>query len=199
MSLHVVRLTSIFTLASVVACGGGSTARPTPSTSETLEALTLSTDVVAPAAGETVIASLSGRYADGSDRAVAASAVTWRSTDEAVLAPVEGQAGHFLAKSVGVAQIIAAKDEIKAALRVTVAAARVTGLEILPAEKDIGNGGTLKVNVLATYSDGSRETVTKDVTWATTNPSIMIAARTATASKRPNPLPPAARHFTPSC
>ncbi|MCK6549780.1 Ig-like domain-containing protein [Myxococcota bacterium] len=172
------RLTCTFALISAVGCGGGGTERPTPSTSETLEALTLSADLATPAAGETVIASLMGRYADGSERAVAASAVTWRSTDETVLAPVEGMAGQFLAKGAGVAQIIAAKDEIKAALRVTVAAARAVSLEIVPNAKDIGNGGTLKVNVLATYTDGSRETVTRDVAWSTTNPNVLVPSAT---------------------
>jgi thiol-disulfide isomerase/thioredoxin len=86
--------------------------------------------------------------------------------------------GHFMAMKMGIAQILATAGDIDASSRVNVAAAKLMSLELIPESKAIGNGGSVRVAVIATYSDDTRETVTKDVNWATTNASVLLPSST---------------------
>lgn len=51
-------------------------------------------------------------------------------------------------------------------------------MELVPPTKEIGLGGQLRVNVIATYTDGSRETVTDDVEWATSAAGVLLPSAT---------------------
>lgn len=170
---HSARVLALVAGAALAACSSEDPVVTPPAA--TLEALTVSVDVATPAVGEVITASALGRYSDGTERAAE---VAWRSTATAVLEPVEGQPGKFTAKTVGVAQVLATAGDKSALAAVTVGPAKVTALEMIPASKTVGLGGSVKVAIVATYSDGVRETVTKDVEWTTSNQSVLLPSST---------------------
>jgi thiol-disulfide isomerase/thioredoxin len=150
-----------------------------PPTEATLQSLTIAVDLTAPAKGETIIATATGHYSDSTTKDLTAQ-VTWASTDPAVLESVADQPGHFLVKTMGVAQITVALGNVHGMQPVTAGDRKVASLAIIPNSKEIGLGGHAKVDVVATYSDQTQETVTKDpgLTWETSNFGVLVASGT---------------------
>src|SRR5262249_3358463 len=129
----------------------------------TLQTMTVSFDLTAPAIGETLIATAHGHYSDGTDKDVAD--VTWTSSNPAVLEAVADMPGHFVAKMEGPAQITGKTGTLMSVGMVTIGPVKVASLDIVPDSGKVGLGGHIKVAVVATYSDQSQKVVTDDVQW----------------------------------
>jgi hypothetical protein len=149
----------------------------------TLMSMALTLDNSTPAIGEFVTGTLVGTYSDGTLKPITAN-VTWVSSIPSILEPVADQPGKFLAKTEGVSLISASQGAVRTMANTTVGPIKVTGVEILPSTRKVGIGGQFKVNVVATYSDGSRDTVTdnKDnepqVEWSSSNLGVLVPSST---------------------
>lgn len=167
-------LVSLAGLALLASCGSDKREVDPPVTAATLQSLVVSVDIANPAKGETVTASVKGRYSDGTDKDLV-DGVAFTASDPAVLEQVAGAPNKFVALVEGAAQINAAVGAVRSMSTVTVGPAKIVGLELVPASKEVGLGGTIKIEAIATYSDGRNEVVTKeeDVNWATDNPNIL--------------------------
>lgn len=161
--------------AAVLSCSSAETGGP--GVTAEIDALTVSVDLESPAAGEVVTATAKGHFSDGTEKDVSET-ITWRSSDEATLERVAGAANKFRSRKMGQAQILAASGDVTASARITVGVAKVASLEIIPNQGDIGIGGSLRVNVIADYTDDTRINVTKRVTWTTSDGNVLVASDT---------------------
>lgn len=173
-------LTTVLIFGSLaLACGEDKDRNPDPGETPqvTLMSLAMTLDNATPALGETVTASLIGTYSDGSLKPVTMN-VTWISSITTILEPVADQPGVFVAKSEGVSQISASQGAVRAMASATVGPIKVIAVEIVPPTRKVGIGGQFKVNVVATYSDQSKKTVTEEVTWASSNLGVLVPSAT---------------------
>ena len=162
----------------LAACGGGETPNNTnnnntPSVSLSQLELTLALQTVA--LGEELVATVTGRYSDGTSKDLSPQA-TWGSTNPAVLEPISERPGAFRTVGEGNADITVTFDGVMASSAVTVDPAKLMTLELVPPAGEFGYGGHLNIAVIAHKSDGTRDLVTDVVTWKSSRPTVAIAS-----------------------
>ena len=121
------------------------------------------TAVTALANGTSQRFTATGTFSDGT-RADLSSQVTWSSGNPALFTVT---AGLVRALGVGRAQLTVAFGEIHASRELRVTDATLTSLEIQPAPALVARGLTLDLAALGLFSDGSRQDLTRLVTWRT--------------------------------
>jgi uncharacterized protein YjdB len=137
------------------------------STTLTVNPATLSSISVTPVnpgipAGNTVQAAASGTYSDGTSRDITPQ-VTWNSSDTSVA--TVNSSGLATAVAAGSATITATSGSISGNTTLTVTAAILSSLAVAPATASIVVGTTQPFTAAGTYSDGSTQNITTQVTW----------------------------------
>lgn len=119
-------------------------------------------------AGATATVGLIGRYADGTEKDVAALA-TWETSDPAVLTV---EAGTVTAVAVGSAQITATFESFSMSQDFEVIEPVIEGLTISPQVMELKRDEPEQLTVTATYGNGETRDVTAEVTWETSNADV---------------------------
>ena len=159
---------------SLVACGGAPDSSPVPSDTLVLESL----HVIVPSAnlpkGLTTPLSARGRLSDGSQVDLTDTAV-WTSSDTAVAAV--DSSGILAALGAGTATVTASVSTISAQADIVVAPPTLLSLDVEPPSQSLAKGLMAAFRAYGRYTDGSRQDVTDQVAWSSTDP---LLAETAT-------------------
>lgn len=121
--------------------------------------------------GGTVQLNATGTYSDGTRRRITR-AVDW-AIENPTVATIDAH-GFLTATRPGSTSVTAIANGIQdsAQLTVTKPAAQLTGLYITPSAPTLTVGGTVQLNALGSYSDGTRLRITSPVDWAIENPAL---------------------------
>lgn len=145
----------------------------TDTTEITVTAAALNKITVAPATptipkGLSIQFSAIGTYTDNSVYDITAM-VTWNSKNTTVA--TISSTGLASAQVVGEADIEAAMSGIKGSTKLTVNAAELLSIEIMPAAPVLAYGVSQDFQALGTYTDGTRD-ITEAVQWSSDNPDV---------------------------
>jgi len=113
-----------------------------------------------------------GTFSDNSTQNVT-SQVTWSSSQPstATVSNATGSAGLVVGAAPGTSIISATSATgLAASSPVTVTAATLVSIQITPSNATIANGLTQQLAATGTYTDGSTQDLTSQVTWASSNP-----------------------------
>ncbi|HSZ82732.1 MAG TPA: Ig-like domain-containing protein [Polyangia bacterium] len=138
-------------------------------TSITLQSLTLDPPMVTLPIGAVATFTVTGNYSDGTTADVSSMA-TW-SIDATGVATVDGK-GDVTAEKAGQATLVATVGALQARAPVTVSAATVTGLSVLPPVGTTGIGTTVGFTATAFLSDGTSADVTSAAAWSVDDPMV---------------------------
>jgi uncharacterized protein YjdB len=118
------------------------------------------------AKGTTVKLTATGNYSDGSTQDLTTQA-SWTSTDNTVaqVANVSGSNGLVTGLGVGSTSIIATFNGTSGSATVTVTAATLSSISVTPGSSSIAKGTTVKLTATGSYSDGSTQDLTSQVSW----------------------------------
>jgi trimeric autotransporter adhesin len=158
----------------LAACGGGGSSQTTnngPSLTS-IQVAGLTGSVVA---GQTQQLTASARFSDGSTKDVTATA-TWSSSNAGIATVAPG--GMLTAKASGQCSVSAKIGSIGGSLGVTITPALVS-IAVTPATPSIAINTSEQFFVTGTYSDGSTQNLTSQVTWASSNTAVASVSTTA--------------------
>lgn len=117
--------------------------------------------------GTTQVFVATATYSDGSTRDVSTQA-TWSSTGPALSV----SSGLVSALQLGQAEVVARIGSIDARVSLTVTAAVLTGLDVTPSMPSAPVGVQVSLVATGTYSDGSTQNVSSQVTWTSASPLV---------------------------
>ena len=109
-----------------------------------------------------------GTYTDGSTQDLTQSATWSSSASTASVSP----AGSALAKATGTATISAASGAVTGTASLTVTPAILIGLNVVPATLSLPLGGGSQLQAIASFSDGTQQSVNSGVTWQTSQSAV---------------------------
>jgi uncharacterized protein YjdB len=162
----------------------------TGKSSVTVTAPTLASIAVAPTTwaanvGATQQFAATGTYSDGTTSDLSLS-VTWSSTSAGVVAisNATAQKGQATAMAVGTAQVQAALSGVTGSANVTVSASPLATITITPDPLNLVFGLQGQLVATATYQNGSKQVVTDQVAWTSSDPSIVTISNAAASAGR---------------
>ena len=129
--------------------------------------------------GEAVQLSAIGSFTDKSTKDLSSS-VSWVSSAPSVLSV--GNSGMASGVAVGAASVAASSASASAVVNLSVSAPALSSLSLSPAGPTLPLGATLQLSVTGTFSDGSTQDVTQQVTWNLDNPTIASISATGLVS-----------------
>jgi uncharacterized protein YjdB len=152
-------------------CGAGGFA---PGLGTTHPQVVLVSIAVTPANPNIILGTLNqftaiGTYSDGSTQDITAS-VTWSSSN-AGIAAINGS-GTAAAFALGSASLSATLDSITGSTSVNVQAPTLISISVMPADGTIAATTTVQFHALGSYTDGSVQNLTHQVTWASSNTGV---------------------------
>ena len=158
-------------------CSSGS-----PSSSP--QAKTLASIAVIPAnpsiaKGKTEQYAATGTYSDGSTQNLTSQAI-WTSSNAAIA--TISTAGLATAVAAGSATIEASLSGVNGSTGLTVIAPTLQSIAVTPANPSIAKGMTEQYTATGTYSDGSKQNLTSQATWTSSNTSIATVSTTGLAT-----------------
>ena len=119
--------------------------------------------------GDTLQLSAIGTLTDGSTQDLTGS-VSWASNSPKVLS-IRG-AGLASGLTIGSAGVSASSGAVTGVKNLNVSAAVLASIQIAPASPTVPLGSTLQLTITGTFSDGSTQDVTQQVTWNVDTPTI---------------------------
>jgi hypothetical protein len=159
----------------------------TGSTGLTVSAAVLQSIAVTPAspsiaAGLTKQFTAVGTYSDRSTQTLTTQ-VTWTSatTSAATISNASGSQGLATGVATGTSTITAALGGITGSIVLTVTAAVLQSIAVTPANPSVAAGLTEQLTAVGTYSDKSTRSLTTQVTWASSAPSVASVTTTGLA------------------
>ncbi|MCH1929498.1 Ig-like domain-containing protein [Shewanella sp. A25] len=136
-------------------------------TTATLSSIVVTSNASSIAKGTTTQFTATATYSDGSTQNIS-SQVNWASSATAV-ATISGS-GLATGQTAGTTNISATKDGVPSnTLALNVTAATVTQLQVSPSVLNLAKGVEGQLTVVATYSDGTTQTLTSAVAWSSAN------------------------------
>ena len=129
--------------------------------------------------GTSASLTVTGQYSDGTHQDLT-SQVTWQSSNTSI-ATVDSS-GVVAAVGVGSATITATLGTTSASVNLTVSSALLSSIDISTQSNNIANGGKMQATAVGTFTDGSTQDITKQVTWASSQTSVATVGDAA-ASK----------------
>lgn len=161
-----------FVVAVPVACSDGNSSDSAQQTTPALDHLSL-TVPTALANGRVASASAKAVYSDGSQVDVSGS-VTWTSDAPLILSVSDdsGSKGALRALAPGIAHVQATLNGISASAELDVGAAVLDVLALAPSANAVAKGLSLVLSAQGTYSDGTQQDVSAQVSWSVSDGSI---------------------------
>ncbi len=160
------------------ACSGDATEAPdnpgNPNTKRTLSSLAISLGLDTVSVGSSMTPSVLGRYSDGTETDVTAD-VTWMSSRPDVV-EITAAPLTLTARAEGTTTITAEYMGVSSTVDVTVEPPSLVKLELIPTAGDFGIGGSLTIQVVATYSDGDNKQVTKVAEYESSRTNVAIVS-----------------------
>ena len=163
-------------------------------TAAVITAITLTPSPVVVANGQEVSLMATAKYSDGTSNNVSKE-VTWIIGDTNVATAAFGD-DFLTGTKEGRTTLTASKDGVNSnEVTVRVTAAVITAINVMPSSVKVAKGQTVQLMAEATFSDGSKSNLSKEVTWdsadnatATVSPAgeltgVEIGSTTITASK----------------
>jgi trimeric autotransporter adhesin len=149
-------------------------------TSLTVNAANLSSIAIQPgnttiAQGTTIQFSAVGTFSDGSTRNIT-NQVVWASSSTGVATITNSTATGV---SAGQSTISATLASVSGSITLVVSDATVQSISVTPAGRSIAAGTQLSFIATGSFSDGSTQTITNDVTWASSNAGFARVSNTA--------------------
>ena len=142
-------------------------------TAAILETITVGPPNPSIAKGTTVQLTATGNFSDGSTEDFT-DQVSWISADNTIaqVGNASGTEGLVTGQGIGTASITASLNGMSGSTTVTVTAATLSSIAIMPANPSIAKGTTVQLTAIATFSDGSTEDLTDQVSWTSGNHAI---------------------------
>jgi uncharacterized protein YjdB len=114
-----------------------------------------------------------GTYSDLTTQDITSS-VVWSSssTTVALISNVQGSNGLATSVGTGMTTITAALGSVTSAATLTVTTATLSSIAIAPSIATIPQGQSLQYTAIGTYSDGTSQNITTQVTWSSSDPTI---------------------------
>ena len=134
-----------------------------------LVSLEVSSKSVALPVGDTLQLGAMGTFTDGSLQDLTSS-VNWTSSSPGV-ATVQSS-GMVTGLATGSATVTASSGNVKAVETLTISAPVLSSLALSPAGPTVPLGGSLQLTVVGTFSDGSTQDVTQQISWSLDNAAI---------------------------
>lgn len=161
-------------LLALVGCGGGGSSQTTNNgpTLSSIQVTGLNGNVTA---GQSQQLTATAKYSDGSSKDVTATA-TWSSSNNAIATVAPG--GLLSAKSSGQCSVGAKIGSVGGSAAVTVIPGLVS-IAVTPATPSIAINTDQQFFATGTYSDGSSQNLTSQVTWGSSNTSVATVSTTA--------------------
>ena len=159
----------------VSGCGGGGPAQPQ---AIQLQAIQLSPNSPAIAAGKSQQFTATGHYSDGTSKDLTNSA-TWRVLNSGVAAI--SPSGLVSAIAPGSSQVQATFQNVSGTTVLTVGPPVLVSLRVMLTSASIAKYTTIKSNAKGTFSDGSTQDVTGTVSWSSSPSSVASVSNTAPA------------------
>lgn len=149
------------------------------STAAIVTAIAVTPATASVAVGTTQQLTARATYSDATTQDVTSSA-TW-STSAASIATVTNSGTKGLARGVaaGSATITAVLSGVTGTSRVTVTAVTLQSVMIAPSAPSLPLGQSQQLTATGTYSDGSFQDITAQVTWASSSPSVIAVSNAA--------------------
>jgi uncharacterized protein YjdB len=124
--------------------------------------------------GEQLIAT--GTFSDGTTKDLTTS-VTWGSSDAtlAIVSSAAGSQGFVTGTGMGgvtISAVLPGVPGVTGSASVTVTAAILTSIAVIPANPSIADGGTIPLTATGTFSDGSMKVLTSQVSWISSSDTI---------------------------
>lgn len=151
-----------------VSFGGRSATVAVTVTQATLVSLSLTPAIASMPRGTTQAFVATGSYTDGSTRDVS-SQVTWSASGAELSVSSTGLA---TALQLGTADVIAREGAVEARVTITVTQAVLTALGLTPTLPSVPRGVAVPFVATATYSDGTTQNVTTQVTWSSADAAV---------------------------
>jgi trimeric autotransporter adhesin len=117
-----------------------------------------------------------GLYSDGT-KVDLTTQVTWASSAPGVL-PIDG-AGRAVSRSVGTSVVTATDGPLVATSTVTVTPASLKSIAVTPVTTTLSPGGTIALQAIGTFSDGSMVDLTTSVTWSAAPAGVVSVSNAA--------------------
>ena len=155
-------------------CGSVSGSAALTVTGSTLVSIAVTAPTLSIALGTTRQFTATGTYANHSTQNLTAQ-VTWTSTTGSVatVSNVSGSAGLATSVAPGATSVTANVGAVTSApVTLTVTAAPLVSIAIIPASPSIALGTTVQLTATGTYTDSSTQNLTTQVTWASSAGSI---------------------------
>src|SRR5271170_4286963 len=145
-------------------CGGSpSAAAAPPPLTKSLTSILISPAAPTIALGQSQQLTAAGVFSDGSQQEMTKT-VTWATAQPSV-ASID-QSGLASGKLAGSASLTATSGDVTASVTLTVAAPTLVSIAVTPNEFSLPRGQTQQLSAVATFSDGSRKTITESAAWS---------------------------------
>jgi hypothetical protein len=147
-------------------------------TAAVLTSITITPSNPSIANGSTLQLTATGTFSDGSTQNLTTQ-VSWTSSSD-TMATVNNtnSLGLVTATGVGSATITATYAGVSGTTTVTVTAAVLTSITITPSNPSIANGATIQLTAMGTYSDGSTQDLTTQVSWTSSSDTMATVNNT---------------------
>jgi hypothetical protein len=168
----------------VSASGGDVTGETTITVSDaTLVSIDVTPAVPSVANGLAQQFTATGLYTDDSTRDLTTE-VTWASSDAAVatVSNATGSKGLANTTGIGTATVSATSGDASGAATLMVTDATLVSIEVTPAAPNVANGLTQQFTATGTYTDGSTQDLTAEVTWASSDGTVATVGNAAGAN-----------------
>ena len=119
-----------------------------------------------------------GVYSDGSESDLTSS-VAWASDSTSTVGV--GAGGDAVAKRMGIARVSASSSGLSGGVVLTVSAPALTGITINPVSPATPIGSSLQLSAKGTFTDGTTQDVTGNVTWTVDDPTITSVSMAGSA------------------
>ena len=130
------------------------------------------------AAGTSEQLKATGNFSDGTTQDLTAF-VTWASSAPPVtVSNAAGSQGLVMGTGAGSATITATLGGVSGATTVTVTPAVMTSIRVIPANPSIPNGTTVQLRAIGTFSDGTTQNLTTQVSWTSSSGTIATVDNT---------------------
>lgn len=153
---------------------GGAATVPVTVTAAELVSLEASPSPLTLAVGTSAQVTATGRFSDGTVQDLT-NAVLWGVRDDTIaqVSNTQGQRGLVQGLAVGATDLTATFSGVSVAVPITVTTARLVSLALAPATLSLPLGTSTNVVATGTFSDGSTQNLTTQVSWTSSAPNVV--------------------------